>query len=388
MSSCSADHPSGGGGGSAAAVVATVRPTKFRSPYHHKSAATYAGDSGLSSGGDRSSKASSEEREDVAAVTAAAAPTFLTHGDYELRLVKKASRVRERIKLLEDKYGKSTTTDGKKKKSDRGGGGAGGDGGSSSSANSGGTQIVLDPIDPSRSASLAELGRLISDTGDLLSRNSRLRASLTISMRKKGAGGGGGGGGDCCTIAIPATPRQGRKRLSLKRGEGMAAAAAGAGAQQGDEESRKTSSRQVSNNMRRRPSTGLRRTASKKKPLTMTRLSTATTATKLPDSELRALRRSAAASGVGGAGDISRIVRALNKLDEEAAKDTAVLRRSLRLRALEKARSSRSGNDIHDNCKITSCTSIYLSIICQKKCWKKDLDFKTSGCPWQLPFAD
>ena len=39
--------------------------------------------------------------------------------------------------------------------------------------------------------------------------------------------------------------------------------------------------------------------------------------------------------------DISSIISALNKLDEEASKDTAVLRRSLRRAALQKARVER-----------------------------------------------
>ena len=49
--------------------------------------------------------------------------------------------------------------------------------------------------------------------------------------------------------------------------------------------------------------------------------------------------------------DISSIISALNKLDEEASKDTAVLRRSLRRAALQKARVERKvakGEEVDD----------------------------------------
>ncbi len=259
--------------------VATVRPGKFRSPFGRACDELRSPDGGCS-------KASSEEREMSPAssssgdarkqqmdgnwtddsgvdsisclqrrvqdsATKKQSSTFPTSSeDYELRLVKKASRVRERIRLLEDKYG---------------GGGEGGqqEGKDGQRQQHESTQIVLDPIDPSRQSSLAELGRIISHTGDLLSRNSGLRASITVTKS---------GGDKATTIVIPATPKQARKRLSLKRGEGIRLQEAPTSARDSPAISRKrekvTSSSFARQAQARKPvlPTGLGQTALRRKP--------------------------------------------------------------------------------------------------------------------------
>jgi len=319
-----------------------------------------------------------------------------TREEAELRLVKKSSKVRERIQALEDKYS-GLTSRGKKVKN--------------KVANAAKEEdkptptqhrIVLDPIDPREASSVAELGRLINDTGALLSRNSRLRASLTVSVRAKGAANE-----TATTILLP-TPKQARKmgltaalrsvngeerkRIPLANvaqsneeqedavkvsdddddgkgedrgrrrdrpaetlcgggdeggngnicqqdvvgGGGDTAASrgrrrSGGGGGGGVPTSRRRSMRQtgrvlttarLEDHNRRTPSTRLRRASSRK-------VSNAGNA-----------NGRAAAPPVNG--DISRIVRALNKLEEDAAKDTAVLRRSLRHKALQEARHKRS----------------------------------------------
>ena len=201
-------------------------------------------------------------------------------------------------------------------------------------------------------ANLAELSRLINDTGALLSRNSNLRASLTISMKDPNSKEPS----RTATIVIP-TPKQVRKfsgannTLSLMKDFALSTASETKAAAK--EEPKKTTESNTrvpvdkgdsSEEELPPPTTAFQRHNPARKPTQPTRRSVRLapkTVVKLAskfdnlltEDELKIQAQKQKNLRLK-TNDISKIIQSLNKLDEEAAKDTAVLRRSLRRKAL------------------------------------------------------
>lgn len=210
------------------------------------------------------------------------------------------------------------------------------------------------------SKELKELSKMLNDTGDLLSRNSNLRASLTITMKKRTKGGGATK--TTTTILLP-TPKLDRKKCKVVEieepiddivaGEEAAKDEPKASRQENAEDvpsqpqppdpekspfvrhnpARKPTSRR---SMRLAPKTVLA-LANKFDSLLPSETPDSTDSSSVATTRSASVPKESPAKTKG----ISSIISALNKLDEEASKDTAVLRRSLRRAALQKARVER-----------------------------------------------
>jgi hypothetical protein len=263
----------------------------------------------------------------------------------ELKSVK--SKVRETVMAIESKYGDVTPIYSKVNK-----------------VRTSATKVAAVPVGKS---DLKELSKMLNDTGNLLSRNSNLRASLTITMKKRNKAGGPTTK-TTTTILLP-TPKLDRKKAMLVEFE-----------EEPEEEFKKpevvketlsetesvpaeevvviqeTNREEVPDpeknpfirhNPARKPTA---RRSMRLAPKTVVALAT----------RFDSLLQNSAAAGEnkkneGGDSpvkktspgklsknkDISSIISALNKLDEEASKDTAVLRRSLRRAALQQARDEK-----------------------------------------------
>ena len=210
-------------------------------------------------------------------------------------------------------------------------------------------------------ANLAELSRLINDTGALLSRNSNLRASLTISMKNPNSKEPG----RTATIVIP-TPKQVRKfsaaaaanktTLSLMKDFALSStptenktkspktdadkkppSKAQDSAKEDSSEEELPSTTFQRHNPARKPTQPTRRSV-RLAPKTVVKLASKFDNLLTTEDESPGCSQSQKTTLLGlktaKKGDISKIINSLNKLDEEAAKDTAVLRRSLRRKAL------------------------------------------------------
>ena len=217
------------------------------------------------------------------------------------------------------------------------------------------------------SKELKELSKMLNDTGDLLSRNSNLRASLTITMKKRTKGGGATK--TTTTILLP-TPKLDRKKsrvveieepiddvAAVPRNESTASSK--------EEKVEEVPSQQltsppqqqqpepekspfVRHNPARKPTA---RRSMRLAPKTVLALAnkfdsllpceTSSESTAPKSIETGSASAAVKESKPAKTKDISSIISALNKLDEEASKDTAVLRRSLRRAALQKARVER-----------------------------------------------
>ena len=218
------------------------------------------------------------------------------------------------------------------------------------------------------SKELKELSKMLNDTGDLLSRNSNLRASLTITMKKRTKGGGATK--TTTTILLP-TPKLDRKKNQVVEIEepidgddGAAAAAAPAGEARKEEavtaekEKAETApppppappdpqrSPFVRHNPSRKPTARRSMRLAPKTVLALANKFDSLLPNDAPNSAVACAGSTDAtkppsAAKAANTKDISSIISALNKLDEEASKDTAVLRRSLRRAALQKARVER-----------------------------------------------
>jgi hypothetical protein len=240
---------------------------------------------------------------------------------------------------------------------------------------------------------LAELGKLLADTDQILSRNSNLRASLSISTQRPS------NKANLVTAAITIpTPKSGRKsagNLKLSAASGTAGQTPKVvrkvkfceNVQKSSSSSSASSTLERKHNLRKNlhnsskteKSPFVRHVATKtstpKKddsvpmrgsiklaPKTVANLAskfdnlqkpvftathtvkkkTSFTASNHLKSHQQQLKRSNSKKSQNSAelklakGDINKIISALNKLEEDAAKDTAVLRRSLRLKAVKR----------------------------------------------------
>ncbi len=267
------------------------------------------------------------------------------NGGVELKSVK--SKVKETVLALESKYSDIEPIYSKVNKMGKGKGGGGG-------ATSG------------KSKELKELSKMLNDTDDLLSRNSNLRASLTITMKKKNRFGGGTTK-TTTTIVLP-TPKLDRKKQMLvefnepeeevpRENEEKPALSV---KEDGAEPAVRSSDNKAENNdgnkspfIRHNPT----RKPTARRSMRLAPKTVMALATRF-DGLLDQQEKPEAASSeetkskkdpqpkpsggkVAATKDISSIISALNKLDEEASKDTAVLRRSLRRAALQKARAEK-----------------------------------------------
>ena len=205
---------------------------------------------------------------------------------------------------------------------------------------------------------LAELNKLLNDTGKLLSRNSNLRASMSISTKRPTNNNNGSMSLGTATITIP-TPKLARKannnnNLKLPKKEVHFERAK---PNLVNRRSMRLAPKTVANlaskfENKKSSSTSLTATAEisqEKEPIVADcdysalgvskKLGERKNVTNNP--ELRLVTKST---------DISKIIRGLNKLEEEAAKDTAVLRRSLRRAALEAIRNGNNNNKNNELC--------------------------------------
>ena len=211
------------------------------------------------------------------------------------------------------------------------------------------------------SKELKELSKMLNDTGEMLSRNSNLRASLTITMKKRTKGGGAKK--TTTTILLP-TPKLDRKKSKVVEIEEPIDDIAAAEVEppkalkQEDVEVKEVPSQPppqsdpekspfVRHNPARKPTA---RRSMRLAPKTVLALANkfdsllpCETSDSTTSNSVATMKSATSAPKESPAKmkGISSIISALNKLDEEASKDTAVLRRSLRRAALQKARVER-----------------------------------------------
>lgn len=212
-------------------------------------------------------------------------------------------------------------------------------------------------------ADLAQLNKLLNDTEEILSRNSKLRASFTISMKKPLSVAGSSSNKKKIaskTIAI-ATPKSVRrnnnnqlshvKSTGKKSSSGEKVRKIASSSSEDDEDKSLQPTTFVRHNpiqQRNKSATSSANSNNKtviRRSIRLAPKTVANLASKFEhdrgDFNARKDGGKNAGAPVRGKAKISEIVGALNKLDEEAAKDTAVLRRSLRRAALQAARENK-----------------------------------------------